>query len=199
MYTEAEQEAMYLATLQEEGEVEVYSDDYQEPPVDMQGQVIIRSPPPPAAPAPAVCPTMPPRVRTLKRKAGGSIPMTRLPPGELPTTMGPEEGSYYMTLGVPGRPTVRAVVCEDGELYIYPHDCLSAAGFKGPGESMMRLTSRFGAFDTKMMAYAGVSRNKITMGSAREVVKIMELYMGVCRKDKTEFAEVIRRLKTYIN
>lgn len=198
MYTEAEKEAMYIAALQDE-EVEAFSDDYQEPPIYTEVPAIIPSSPPRAAPVPLVCPAMAPRIRTLKRKASGSTPMTRLPPGELPTTTEPEQGSYYMTLGVPGRPTVRALVCEAGELYIYPHDCLSAAGFKSPHDSMLRLVARFGAFDTKPMAYAGVSRNKITMGSAREVVKILELYMGVCLKDKTEFTEVIRRLKTYIN
>lgn len=190
---EAEQEAQFLAEIQNEYH-EVYSDD----PADDVSINVAAFTQPTALPLRVMDPTIQPCMRPRKRTRGGSIKQPMLLLGELPTATDPLPGSYFVTLGLPDRPTVKAIVCEDGELYIYPHDCFSAAGFKDPHHSMLRLEARFGDFDTKLVAYNGRSRNKITMGSPTEVVRILELYSQTCRKDTSEFNEVIRRLKTYI-
>lgn len=194
MGTEAEQEAQFLAEIQEE----YFEVDDPEDSADDVAINVAAITQPTALALRVMDPTIQPCMRSRKRTRGESIKLPMLLIGELPTATDPLPGSYFVTLGLPNRPTVKAIVCEDGELYIYPHDCFSAAGFKAPHHSMLRLEARFGDFDTKLMAYNGRNRNKITMGSTKEIVRILELYSQICHKDTSEFNEVIRRLKTYI-
>lgn len=195
--TNAENSALYIATLQHE-EMEVYSDDYNEARATRK-EVIIPAQAPVSVEAAAPLPVHGPPVRSLKRKARATTNEPPRPVTELTTASEHTPGSYFMVLGAPGRPTVRAIISEDGTLYIYPLDCMAAAGFISLSDIMLRLVARFGIYDIKPMAHGGNSRNRIACGTIEEVLRILEHYMEVCRKDTTEYAEIIRRLKTFIN
>lgn len=177
--------------------VEVASDDLGEETLPVGPPVVANTPI--ATPiSGATCPNIPQPTRIITGKICKRVKKVQLPITELTLSSEQTPGHYFIVLGLPDRPTVRAIVEDKGELFVYLVDCLATSGFKKACNIILRLAERFGEIDHKLMAYTGVKAH-FKMCNVQEAVRVLELYMGICRTDTVEFKEVIRRLNNFVN
>lgn len=105
-----------------------------------------------------------------------------------------KSGSFTLSMG---KSSARVVKSDDGMLYVSMVDCLASAGFIDPGSIIRRLSKRFGPFSSHKMRF-NKSNNTLHMFTMQECVRMLILYMGVCRTNKEDCITVIGKLNAYI-
>lgn len=135
--------------------------------------------------------------RTLSKSHHSSFITHSVQPATLPLpsviTLS-KSGSFTLSMG---KSSVRVVKSDDGILYVSMVDCLASAGFIDPGSIIRRLSKRFGPFSSHKMRF-NKSNNTLHMFTMQECVRMLILYMGVCRTNKEDCITVIGKLNAYI-
>lgn len=106
-----------------------------------------------------------------------------------------QPNSFSMSIGTA---IVRVIKHSDGYLLLSALDCFLAAGFCDPNSTIRRLSKRFGPFTAQKIVFNSRSRNPIHVYTLHDCVRMLQLYMGVCRCNKEACQVVITELQAYI-